>query len=163
MGILLSWCPQTKSRCYHAPIRLGGDQGGSARTPQSDRQGGAIIPRREESVDEVLSIPETQSDRLSFPNLQQTAEEEEEEGEEDVEEDGEEVEDNDEEEEDDDDDGNDEKGSQDEADDGEEDKRREDTEQEHEVREHPPQEGGAPSKEVGFFFPLPLPTTGFYC
>ena len=145
------------------PNSVGGDQGGSATTPQSDRQGGAIIPWREESVDEVLSIPETQSDRLSFPNLQQNAEEEEEEGEEDVEEEGEEVEDDDEEEEDDDDDGNDEEGSQDEADDGEEDERRENTEQEQEVWEHLPQEGGAPFEEVGFFFPLPLPATVFYC
>ena len=62
----------------------------------------------------VLSILETHSDRLSFPNLQGTVEEEEEnkeEGEEDVEEDDEELEEDNEEEEDDDDDGNDEEGS----------------------------------------------------
>ena len=41
------------------PSSVEGDQGGSAATPQNDRQGGAIIPRREESGDEVLSIPET--------------------------------------------------------------------------------------------------------
>ena len=151
------------------PNSIGGEQGGSAATSQNDRQGEAIIPRREESVDEVLSIPETQSNRLSFPIPQGTAEEEEEEeeeGEEDVEEDGEEVEDDDEEEEDNDDDGNHDEGSQDDGDDGndgEEDRRREDTEQEQEVREHPPLEGGAPSKEVGFFIPLPLPSTSFYC
>ena len=50
------------------PNSGGGVQGGSATTPQTDRQGEEIIPWREESVDEVLSIPETQSDRLSFPN-----------------------------------------------------------------------------------------------
>ena len=61
------------------PSSVEGDQGGSAVTPQNDRQGEAIIPRMEESVDKELSIPETQSDRLSFPNLQGTAEEEEEE------------------------------------------------------------------------------------
>ena len=117
------------------PNSVGGEQGGSAATPPNDKQGEAIIPWREESVDEVLSIPETQSDCLSFPILQGTAEEEEEEeeGKEDVEEDGEEVEDDDEEEEDDDDDGNHDEGSQDngdDGDDGEDDRRREDTEQE---------------------------------
>ena len=148
------------------PNSVGGVQGGSAATPQSDRQGEAIIPRRKESVDEVLSILETQSDRLSFPNLQVTMEEEEEEEEEDVEEDGEEVEDDDEEEEDDDDNGNDQEGSQDEGDDGdegEEDGRREDVELEQEVQEHPPLEGGAPFEEVRFLSPLPLPSTSFYC
>ena len=79
------------------PNSVGGEQGGSAATPQNDRQGEAIIPRREESVNEVLSIPETQSDRLNFPILQGTTErQEEEEGGEDMEEDGEEVEDDDE-------------------------------------------------------------------
>ena len=143
------------------PNSVGGEQGGSAATLQNDKQGEAIIPWREESIDEVLSIPETQSDHLNFPILQGTAEEKEEE----EEEDGEEVEDDDEEEEDDDDDGNHDEGSQDDGDDGdngEEDRRREDTEQEQEVREHPPLEGGAPSKEVGFFIPLPLPSTSFY-
>ena len=134
------------------PSSVGGEQGGSAATPQNDRQGEAIIPRREESVDEVLSIPETQSDRLSFPNLQGTAEEEEEE-EEDEEEDeeGEEVEGDDKDDEDDDGNGNGEEGSQDKGDDGdegEEDGRREDTELEQEVQEHPPFEGGAVSEEV---------------
>ena len=136
------------------PILVGGDQGGSAATPQSDRQGGAIIPRTEESINDALSIPQTQSDRLSFPNPQEE-EEEEEEGEEDVEEDGKEVEDDDEQEEDDYNDGNGEEGSQDEADDGDdgkEDGRREDTEEEEEVREHPPLVGGAPSEEVQFSF-----------
>ena len=39
---------------------LGGEvQGGSTTTLQTDRQGEVIIPRREESVDKVLSIPET--------------------------------------------------------------------------------------------------------
>ena len=47
MGILLSRCPQPKSRCYHAPIRLGEVQGGSVATPQSDRQREAIIPQTE--------------------------------------------------------------------------------------------------------------------
>ena len=70
------------------PSSVEGDQEGSAATPQNDRQEEAIIPRREESVDEVLSIPETQSDRLSFPNLQGTAEEEEEEEEGDDDDDG---------------------------------------------------------------------------
>ena len=110
------------------PSSVEGDQGGSAATPQSDRQEEAIIPQREESVDEVLSIPETQSDRLSFPNLQGTVEEEEDK-EEEEEEKGVEVEDDDEEEEDDDDNGNGVEGSQDEGDDGdegEEDRRRED-------------------------------------
>ena len=97
MGILLSRCPQPKSRCYHTSIWLGGNRGGPAATPQNDRQGEASIPRTEESVNEVLSIPETQSDHLSFPNLQWTEEEEEEE-EEDVEEDEEEVEEDDKEE-----------------------------------------------------------------
>ena len=111
-------------------------------------------------MDEVLSIPETQSDRLSFPNLQGTAEEEddeeeeeEEDEEEEEEEEGDEVEDDDEEEEDDDDDGNGVEGSQDEGDDGdegEEDGKREDVEMEQEVQEHPPLEGGAPSAEVRF-------------
>ena len=41
------------------PNSVGGVQRGSVATPQSDRQGEAIIPRTEESVDEVLSIPET--------------------------------------------------------------------------------------------------------
>ena len=41
------------------PISVEGDQGGSVATPQSDRQGGAIIPRTEESIDDALSIPET--------------------------------------------------------------------------------------------------------
>ena len=147
------------------PSSVEGDQGGSAATPQSDRQEEAIIPRREESVDEVLSIPKTQSDRLSFPNLQRTAEEEEDE-EEEEEEEGDEVEDDDEEEEDDDDDGNGVEGSQDEGDDGdegEEDGRREDAEMEQVVQEHPPLEGGAPSEEVRFLSPLPLPSTNFYC
>ena len=126
MGILLSRCSYSKSRCYHAPIWLGGNRGGPVVTPQNDRQGETSISWMEESVDEVLSIPETQSDRLSFPNLQGTAEEEEDEEEEDdVEEDEEEVEeDNDEE-------GNVKEGSQDEGDDGdkgEEDKKREDVE-----------------------------------
>ena len=124
------------------PNSVGGVQGGSVATPQSDWQGEAIIPWTEESVDEVLSIPETQSDRLSFPNLQGTAEEEEE---------GEEVEDVDEEEEDKDDNGNDTEGSQDEGDDGdegEEDGRKEDTKLEQEGQEHPPLEGGAVSEEV---------------
>ena len=145
----------TQKQVLPRPNSVGGVQGGSAATPQSDRKGEAIIPRTEESIDEVLSIPETQSDRLSFPNLQGTAkeEEEEEEGEEDVEvleEDGKEVEDNDEEEEDKDDNGNDEEGSQDEGDDGnegEEDGRRE-AELEQEVQEHPPLKGGAVSEEV---------------
>ena len=128
------------------PSSVGGEQGGSAATPQNDRQGEAIIPWREESVDEVLSIPETQSDRLSFPNLQGTAEEEEEEEEdEDEDEEGEEVEGDDEDDEDDNGDGNGEEGSQDE---GEEDGRREDIELEQEVQEHPPLEGGAVSEEV---------------
>ena len=156
-------------------ILVGGNQGRSAATPQSERQGEAIIPRMEESINDALSIPETQSDRLSFPNPQEEeeeeeeeeeGEEEEEEGEEDVEEDGEEVEDDDEEEEDDYDDGNGKEGSQDEADDGDdgkEDGRREDTEEEEEVREHPLLVGGAPSEEVRYFFPLPLPSTSFYC
>ena len=148
------------------PSSVEGDQGGSAGTSQNDRQGGAIIPRREESVDEVLSIPETQSDRLSFPNLQGTAEEEEDKEEEEEEEEGEEVEGNDEEEEDDDDDGNGMKGSQDEGDDGNEGEangRREDAEMEQEVQEHPPLEGGASSEEVRFLSPFPLPSTSFYC
>ena len=153
------------------PSLVEGDRGGSAATPQSDRQEEAIIPRREESVDEVLNIPETQSDRLSFPNLQGTAEEEEDE-EEEEEEEGDEVEDDDkeedddEEEDDDDNDGNGMEGSQDEGDDGdegEEDGRREDAEMEQEVQEHPPLEGGAPSEEVRFLSPLPLPSTSFYC
>ena len=115
------------------PSLVEGDQGGSAATPQNDKQEEAIIPRREEFVDEVLSIPETQSDCLSFPNLQGTADEEEDEEEEEEEEEGEEVEDDDEEEEDDDDDGKGLEGSQDEGDDGdkgEEDGRREDAEME---------------------------------
>ena len=149
------------------PSSVEGDQGGSAATPQNDRHGEAIIPRREESVDEELSIPKTQSDRLSFPNLQGTAEEEEDEEEEEVEEEeGEEVEDDDEEEEDDDDDGNGVEGSQDEGDDGdegEEDGGREDAKMEQEVQEHPPLEGGAPSEEVIYLSPLPLPSTNFYC
>ena len=150
------------------PSSVEGDQGRSEATPQNDRQEEAIIPRREESVDKVLSIPETQSDRLSFPNLQGTTEEEEEdeEEEEEEEEEGEEVEDDDEEEEDDDNDGNGMEGSQDEGDDGdegEEDGRREDAEMEQEVQEHPPLEGGAPSEEVRFLSPLPLPSTSFYC
>ena len=147
------------------PSSVEGDQGGSVATPQNDRQGEAIIPRTEESMDEVLSIPETQSDRLSFPNLQGTAEEEEDE-EEEEEEEGDEVEDDDEEEEDDDNDGNGVEGSQDEGDDGdegEEDGRREDAEMEQEVQEHPPLEGGAPSEEVRFLSPLPFPSTSFYC
>ena len=41
------------------PSSVGGEQGGSAAIPQNDRQGEAIIPRREETVDEALSIPET--------------------------------------------------------------------------------------------------------
>ena len=130
------------------PNLVGGVQGGSVATPQSDRQGEAIIPQTEESVDEVLSIPETQSDRLSFPNLQGTAEEEEKEEEE---EDGEEVEDDDEEEEDEDDNGNDTEGSQDEGDDGdrgEEDGRKEDAELEQEGQEHLPLEGGVVSEKV---------------
>ena len=117
------------------PSLVEGDQGGSAATLQNDKQEEAIIPRREESVDEVLSILETQSDGLSFPNLQGTAEEEEDE-EEEEEEEGEEVEDDDDEEEDDDNDGNGMEGSQDEGDDGdegEEDGRREDAEMEQEV------------------------------
>ena len=151
------------------PSLVEGDQGGSAATPQNDRQEEAIIPRREESVDEVLSIPKTQSDRLSFPNLQRIVEEEEEdddEEEEEEEEEGEEVEDYDEEEEDDDNDRNGVEGSQDEGDDGdegEEDGRREDAEMEQEVQEHLPLEGGAPSEEVRFLSPLPLPSTSFYC
>ena len=149
------------------PSSVEGDQGGSAATPQNGRQGGAIIPRREESGDEVLSIPETQSNRLSFPNLQGTVEEEEdEEEEEEEEEEGEEVEGDDEEEEDDDNDGNAVEGSQDEGDDGDEgeaDGRREDAEMEREVQEHPPLEGGAPSEEVRFLSPFPLPSTSFYC
>ena len=148
-----------------------GGEGGSAATPQNDRQGEAIIPRMKESIDEVLSIPEIHSDCLSFPNLLGSAEEEEdeedeEEGEEDVEDNDEEVEVDIEEEEDNNDDGNDEEGSQDEGDDGDEgedDRRREDTEQEQEVQEHPPLEGGTPSEEVGFFYPLPLFSTSFYC
>ena len=140
------------------PNLVWGVQGGSVATPQSDRQGEAIIPQTKESVDEVLSIPETQSDHLSFPNLQGIAEEEEEEkeeeeeeGGEDVKEEREEVEDDDEEEEDEDDNGNDAQGSQDEGDDGdegEEDGRKEDAELEQEDQEHPPLEGGAVSEEV---------------
>ena len=82
------------------------------------------------------------------------------------EEEGEKVEDDDEEEEDDNNDGNGVEGSQDEGDDGdkgEEDGRREDAEMEQEVQEHPPLEGGAPSKEVRFLSPLPLLSTNFYC
>ena len=146
MGILLSQCPQPKSRSNHAPIWLGRNRGGPTGTPPNDKQGDASIPRKEESVDEVLSIPETQSDRLSFPNLQGTVEEDEEEdeeeGEEDVEEDGEEVEEDEEEEEDDDKEGNGEEGSQDKGDDGnegEEDEKEEaEQEVEKEVQEHPP-------------------------
>ena len=122
------------------PNSVGGVQGGSVATPQSDRQGEAIIPWTKEFVDEVLSIPETQSDRLSFPNLQGTTEEEEKEEEE---EEGEEVE------EDKDDNGNDAQESQDEGDDGdegEEDGRKEDAELEQEGQEHPPLEGGAISE-----------------
>ena len=115
------------------PNSVGGKQGGPATTPQNDKHGEASIPQTEESVDEVLSIPETQSDRLSFPKLQGTAEEDEdeEEEEEDVEEDEEEVEEDDEEDDDDNKEVNGEEGSQDEGDDGdegEEDERREDAE-----------------------------------
>ena len=133
------------------PSLVGGVQGVSVATPQSDRKGEAIIPRTEESVDEVLSIPETQSDRLSFPNLQGTAEEEEEEEEEEDEEEEEEGEEVEHDDEDDDDDGNGVEGSQDEGDDGdkrEEDGRREDAELSQEVQEPPPLEGGTVSKEV---------------
>ena len=156
----------TQEQVLPRPSSVEGDQGGSAAAPQNDRQEEAIIPQREESVDEVLSIPETQSDRLSFPNLQGTTteEEDEEEKEEEEEEEGEEVEDDGDEEEDDDDDGNGVEGSQDEGDDGdegEEDERREDAEMEQEVQEHPPLEGGAPSEEVRFLSPLPLPSTQF--
>ena len=35
-----------------------GGSGGSAATPQSDRQGEAIIPRTKESIDDALSILE---------------------------------------------------------------------------------------------------------
>ena len=59
----------TQEQVLPRPSSVGGVQKGLVATPQSDRQGEAIIPRTEESVDEVLSIPETQSDRLSFPNL----------------------------------------------------------------------------------------------
>ena len=38
---------------------VGGELGGLTGTPQNDRQGEAITSWTEESVDEVLSIPET--------------------------------------------------------------------------------------------------------
>ena len=161
-----------KEQVLPRPNSVGGKQEEPAGTPQNDKQEDSSIPRTEESVDEVLSIPKTQSDCLSFPNLQMTAEEDEdedeEEREEDVEEDGEEVEKDKEEEEDDDEEGNGEEGSQDEGDDGNEgveDERKEDIEQEveKEVQEHPPQVGDAPAEEVGSIFPLPLSSTSFYC
>ena len=133
-----------KEQVLPRPNLIREEQGGPAGTPQNDKREDASIPQIEESMDKVLSIPKTQSDRLSFPNLQGTTEEEEdeEEGEENVEEDEEEVEEDeedeeeveeDEEEDDDDDEGNGEEGSQDMGDDGdegEEEEKREDTEQE---------------------------------
>ena len=134
---------------------VGGEEGGLATTLQNDRQGEASIPRMEESVDKVLSICETQSDRLSFPNLQGIAEEEEE----DKEEEEEDVEEDDEEDDDDNKEGNGEEGSQNEGDDGdeeEEDERREDAEQEveEEVQDHPPQEVALPLRrwDLSFFY-----------
>ena len=131
MGILLSRCPQPKSRCYHTPIWLWGNREGPAATSQESTHRDATIPVTEALVDEVLSVPETQSDCLSFPNLHATAEEEDEEEEEDEKE--EDDEDNEEDDDEDDDkDGNGEVGNPDEGEERE-DEKEDDTELDVEV------------------------------
>ena len=54
-----------KEQVLPRPNSVGGVQGGSAVAPQSDKQGEAIIPWTKESIDDALSIPETQIDPQS--------------------------------------------------------------------------------------------------
>ena len=100
------------------PDSVVGEQGGSVATPQRSTHRDATIPVMEAPVNEVLSVPETQSDRLSFPNLHMTAEEDDEDDEEEREED-EDDEDNEEDEEE---DGNGKEGNPDEGEGREEEK-----------------------------------------
>ena len=130
---------------------VGEEQGGPVATPQESMHRGATIPITEAPIDEVLSVPESQSDRLSFPNVQGTAEkEEEEEEEEEYEEDNEE-------------DGNGKEGNQDKGEERE-DKKEDDTQVdvEEEAEDDPAQEECASADEVGSIFPLLLPCTIFY-
>ena len=77
-----------KKQVLPRPNAVGGEQRGLAATPYDNTQGDASIPVTKKHINEVLSIPETQNDRLSFPNLRGTAEEEDKEDEEDEEEEG---------------------------------------------------------------------------
>ena len=98
-----------KEQVLPRPDSVVGEQGGPAATPQYSTHNDATIPITEALVDEVLSVPETQKDRLSFPNLHATTEEEEDDDDDDEEDNGE----------DDDEDGNGKEGNQNEDEDKE--------------------------------------------
>ena len=141
-----------KEQVLHRPNSVVGEQEGPAATHDKD----ATIPVMEAHVDELLSVLETQSDRLSFPNLHATTEEEEEDDDDDEE--GEE-----DDEEDDDEDGNGEEGilvKEEEREDEKEDDSQLDVEEE--AEDNPAQEGCASADEVGSISPLLLSCTVFY-
>ena len=141
------------------PNLVGGEQGGPVATPQESTHRGATIPVTKAPVDEVLSVPESQSDHLSFQNLHGTTKEEEDKEDEEEEEEEEEEDD----EEDDEEDGNGEEGNPDKGEERED--KKEDDKQldmEEEVEDNPTHEGSALADEVGSIFPLLLSCTIFY-
>ena len=144
----------TEEQVLPRPNSVVGEQGGPVATPQESAHRGATIPVTEAPVDEVLSIPKSQSDHLSFPNLHVTPKEEDEEEEEYEKEDDEEDEEED---------GNGEEGNPDK---GEErgDEKEDDTQLdvEEEAEENLAQEGSAFVDEVGSIFPSLLSCTVFY-
>ena len=156
----------TDEQVLPRPDSVVGEQGGPATTPQESTHRDATNPVTEPPVDEVLSVPKTQSDRLSFPNLHGTAKEDEDEDKDEEDEEEEEQDDEDDEEDDEEDeeeDGYGEEGSPDEGEDREvekEDDVQADVEEEGE--DNPAQEGSASTDEVGSIFPLPLSCTVFY-
>ena len=147
-----------EEQVLHRPNSVVGEQEGLAATHDRD----ANILVMEAHVDKLLSVPETQSDRLSFPNLHATTEEEEEE-EEEEEDDDDDEEGEEDDEEDDDEDGNGEEGipvEEEEREDEKEDDAQLDVEEE--VEDDPAQERCAFADEVGSISPLLLSCTVFY-
>ena len=77
---------RVKEQVLPCPNSVVGEQGRPATTLQESTHRGATNLFTEAPVNEVLSVPETQSDRLSFPNLHATTEEDNEDDEEEEEE-----------------------------------------------------------------------------
>ena len=104
------------------PDSVVGEQGGPATTLQESTHRGATNPVMEAPVNEVLSVLETQSDRLIFPNLHATAEEEDNDNEEEEVEEQDDEDDEEDDEEDEEEDGYGEEGSPDKGKDREDEK-----------------------------------------